>query len=515
MEYLVTSQEMRFCDRNTSERYHIPSAVLMERAALACFSVIEERQAKIRAACEPLGARAGDRVLVAAGCGNNGGDGLALARLLLQAGYRVDVSLIGPQERQSDLMSMQLEAFQAYGGAVRRSLPEGEYDIIIDAIFGVGLTRPLTGDFLEAVEWINRMPAWVLAVDLPSGVCADTGAVLGAAVEADVTVTFGFRKRGVFFYPGARYAGRVLCFPCGITPDGFLGQFPRCFTYTGPVGELLSPRRPDGNKGTFGKVAVFAGQEGMAGACLLAARGAFGTGCGMVKLISHPSNRVLLQRALPEAMVGSDPREAAGWADAIVAGPGLGTGEGAKELLSFLLRETKQPLVLDADALNVLALNREMLEQLQLLQENPDTRRPLILTPHPGEMARLADCSTSEVLADPSACALVWAEKLSAAVLCKTARTVIASPSGELYANGSGNSGMATAGSGDVLAGILGTMAAQKEDPFDATCVGVYLHGLAGDLAAHEKGERSMTAGDLADKIADCFRGGVERRKTV
>ena len=154
-------------------------------------------------------------------------------------------------------------------------------------------------------------------------------------------------------------------------------------------------------------------------------------------------------------------------------------------------------------------------EQLQLLQENPDTRRPLILTPHPGEMARLADCSTSEVLADPSACALVWAEKLSAAVLCKTARTVIASPSGELYANGSGNSGMATAGSGDVLAGILGTMAAQKEDPFDAACVGVYLHGLAGDLAAHEKGERSMTAGDLADKIADCFRGGVERRKTV
>ena len=174
--------------------------------------------------------------MVAAGCGNNGGDGLALARLLLQAGYRVDVSLIGPQERQSDLMSMQLEAFQAYGGAVRRSLPEGEYDIIIDAIFGVGLTRPLTGDFLEAVEWINRMPAWVLAVDLPSGVCADTGAVLGAAVEADVTVTFGFRKRGVFFYPGARYAGRVLCFPCGITPDGFLGQFPRCFTYTGPSG---------------------------------------------------------------------------------------------------------------------------------------------------------------------------------------------------------------------------------------------------------------------------------------
>ncbi|HJB90152.1 MAG TPA: NAD(P)H-hydrate dehydratase [Candidatus Eisenbergiella merdigallinarum] len=515
MEYLVTSQEMRFCDRNTSGRFHIPPAVLMERAALACFSVIEERQKRLRDACSPLGARAGNRVWVAAGFGNNGGDGLALARLLLQAGYRVDVSLIGPPEKRSELTRQQLASLEAYGASVRRSLPEGEYDIIIDALFGVGLSRPLTGEFLEAVEAINRIPAWVLAADLPSGICADTGAVLGAAVEADVTVSFGFRKRGAFFYPGARYAGKVLCFPCGITPDGFLGRIPQCFTFTESAEELLPRRRPDGNKGTFGKVAVFAGQEGMAGACLLAARGAFGAGCGMVKLVSHPSNRIPLQQALPEAMVASRPEEAAGWADAIVAGPGLGAGEETRELITFLLRETKQPLVLDADALNVLAQDPQRMSLLEELQGNPDTRRPLILTPHPGEMARLSGCSTADVLRDPARFALLWAEKLFAAVLCKTARTVVASPENGLYANGSGNSGMATAGSGDVLAGILGTLAAQETNPFRAACVGVYLHGLAGDRAAHEKGERSMTAGDLADQIAGCLSHAGERRKTV
>ena len=515
MEYLVTSQEMRFCDNNTSGRFHIPPAVLMERAALACFSVIEERQAKIRAACAPFGARAQDRVLVVAGCGNNGGDGLALARLLHQAGYRVKVCLIGPDQKYTELTAMQLEAFRAYGGEVCRSLPEGEYDIIIDALFGVGLTRPLTGDFLEAVKRMNRMDAWVLSVDLPSGVSADTGEVMGAAVQADVTVSFGFRKRGTFFYPGARFAGKTLCFPCGITEDGFLGQLPCCFTFENPIAELLPKRCPDGNKGTFGKVALFAGQEGMAGACLLAARGAFGAGCGMVKLVSSPQNRTVLQQALPEAMTETDARKAARWADAIVAGPGLGTTDQTRELLSFLLEETRQPLVLDADALNVLAQDRRLLLRLEQLQRTPASGRPLILTPHPGEMARLSGCSTNEVVKDPAAFALDWAGRLSAVVLCKTARTVAARPDGTLYANGSGNSGMATAGSGDVLAGILGTMAAQEKDIFRAACVGVYLHGLAGDRAAHKKGERSMTAGDLADQIAPCLMAGEERRRTV
>ena len=180
-----------------------------------------------------------------------------------------------------------------------------------------------------------------------------------------------------------------------------------------------------------------------------------------------------------------------------------------------MLEETRQPLVLDADALNVLAQDRRLLFRLEQLQRTPASGRPLILTPHPGEMARLSGCSTNEVVKDPAAFALDWAGRLSAVVLCKTARTVAASPDGTLYANGSGNSGMATAGSGDVLAGILGTMAAQEKDIFRAACVGVYLHGLAGDRAAHKKGERSMTAGDLADQIAPCLMAGEERRRTV
>lgn len=501
MEYLVCAQEMRQFDHNTSEYFKVPSIVLMERAALACLEVICERQKRLGEALAGMGETPGNRVLVVAGCGNNGGDGLALGRLLRQANFCVDVVLVGSREKLTPACRQQLESLQAYGQKILDILPDKEYDIIVDALFGVGLTRSLTGFCRECVEYINGRDAFVLSVDIPSGIHADTGAVMGAAVYADVTVTFGFVKLGAFLYPGARYAGQVRCFPIGITADSFLGETPGRFTFTEPVDSLMPVRRPDGNKGSFGKAAILAGSETMAGAAILAGEGAFAAGCGMVKLISPVENRSVLQCALPEAMVTQDIREACGWADVIAAGPGLGRMRTAVEQLHYIIEETRKPLILDADAINLLAQEPALLAMLCDMQKDSAKRRPLALTPHPGELARMAGISVQEVLADVEGLLKLWAQKLSAVILCKGARTYVVCPEGRIYINGSGNSGMATAGSGDVLTGITAALTAQDEDLFHAVCIGVYLHGLAGDRAAHKKGEYSMKAGDIAEAV--------------
>lgn len=506
MEYLVTAKEMKRFDANTSEYFKIPSIVLMERAALACLEVITDRQNRLKEAFHGSGAEPGRRVLVVAGCGNNGGDGFALGRLLMQEGYFVDFVLAGNEEKATGQTALQMECVRAYGGKIMGNLPDGEYDIIIDALFGVGLTREVTGFYGECVEYINAQNAYVLSVDIPSGIHADSGSVMGAAVYADVTVTFGFRKLGTFLYPGARHAGQVRCYPVGITQDSFLDQPPTMFTFTEPVSELMPVRISEGNKGTFGRVALLAGSEKMAGAAILSAEGAFAAGCGMVKVVSPAENRFVLNQMLPEAMVTDDIREAAAWADVIAAGPGLTTGVRAKEQLTFLIEETGCPLILDADAINLLAQNEALLEKLKEKQQNIRTRRLLALTPHPAELSRLAGCSVKEVVEDPVKIIREWADQLHAVVLCKGARTFVSSLEGRIYVNGSGNSGMATAGSGDVLTGIVAALAAQEDELFHAVCVGVYLHGLAGDKAAHIKSEYSMKAGDIVDTVPQLLR---------
>lgn len=499
MEYLVNAAQMRRCDENTSSHFGILPAVLMERAALACLEVLRERffaplENGSKCPC-------GRRVLVVAGSGNNGGDGFALGRLLMLEGCPVDFVLIGQEETANELTAGQIRSVRAYGGRIEERLPDRAYDIIVDALFGVGLSRELTGAFREAVDYINRQDAFVLSVDLPSGIHADTGRVMGAAVQADVTVTFGFRKLGLVLYPGARYAGSVVCAPIGITEHGFLGQYPSITTYEGPVADLLPKRPSDGNKGTFGKIALLAGSDGMEGAGLLCAYGAFGAGCGMVKLVGTERMAEACLRTLPEVMVTDQDGAACTWADVIGAGPGLSVGADAASRIASLLETAPKPLVLDADAINILAADSKLLKRLEGLQAKEASRRVLVLTPHPGELARLDGCGIAEVLENPMGVALRWAKRLQAVVLCKGARTVVASFDGQIYLNTSGNSGMATAGSGDVLTGILAALLAGPQTPFQAVCAGVYLHGRAGDLAAARKGERSMTAGDLAEMI--------------
>ncbi|HJC56621.1 MAG TPA: NAD(P)H-hydrate dehydratase [Candidatus Eisenbergiella intestinipullorum] len=506
LEYLVTAEQMKEYDRNTSEHFGVPSLVLMERAALACAQVILEKCGRKR-----------ERVLIAAGCGNNGGDGLAVGRILMQEGFPVDFWLIGERSRCSPETKKQLSILENYGRTIRSRAPEERYGIIVDAIFGTGLRRAPEGAYAEAVECINRSGAFVLSVDIPSGVCADTGKVYAAAVRADVTVTFAFLKRGLLLYPGASFAGQVLTAQIGITKESFLGKVPEAFTFPKGMPVPLPERKADGNKGTFGKVLLAAGSPGMEGAAILSASAVLRAGAGMARVLCEKEERLILQSAAPEVMLavyerkeedlaggGEDPasaafRKAADWADVIAAGPGLGRSEQAGRLIRLILTETAQPLILDADGINLLAQERAFLEELcRKRRKNP---RPLILTPHPGELSRLTGKSVEEILSDPVSVSREWAARLNAVLVCKTAATVTARPDGACYVNRSGNSGMATAGSGDVLTGILAGLLAQGMEAFEAACAGVYLHGLAGDAAAARSSEYNVSAGRILEAL--------------
>ncbi len=541
MEYLVTAEEMKAYDNATIHCFGVPSLVLMERAAWGCARVILERDRRLSEALNAAGGKKitpPRRTLVLAGCGNNGGDGLAVGRLLAQAGFPVDFVLLsrempvpsgaaGPSQLPSDPdreadeerrvpavlwekcspeTRTQLSILEKYGYPVTYKLPEQEYDIIVDALLGIGLKKKVSGNLARAIEWVNARRAFVLSVDIPSGIQADTGEICGCAVRADVTVTFAFCKRGLALYPGAEYAGEVRKEEIGITPDSFLGSPPAMFTYQQEIRTLLPGRPCTGNKGTFGKVLLAAGSPGMAGAAVLAGEAVLRTGAGMVRILSPEENRVILQTALPEAMLslydgtGDCVENAVRWADVIAVGPGLGTGEEAGRILEFLLDGEEgggKPMVIDADAINLLAGDKELLEALIRKQAEEASRRQLILTPHPGELARLEGCTVAEAVRDAVRITGKWADRLQAAVLCKGARTVVSRPDGSCYLNTSGNSGMAAAGSGDVLTGIAASLLAQGMEAFEAACAGTYLHGLAGDAAAGQKGQYGMTAGDL------------------
>ena len=510
-QYVVTASEMKRYDTNTIEKYHMPSLLLMERAALV---TVEELQH----AC-------GDkpcRVLVVAGCGNNGGDGLAVGRLLMLQGYEVMCTLLGGEDRCTEETARQISILREYGMHIFSTIQNAEYDIVIDAIFGVGLSRSAEGVFRDAIEWINASDAYVCSVDIPSGIRTDTGEVMGCAVSADLTVTYGFRKLGHILYPGAGYVGRLVCRQMGIDERSFLGEEPGWYTHIGSDSRVLPARRPDGNKGTFGKALLIVGNEKIAGAAMMAAKSTFRTGTGMVKIVTAAENREVLMHYVPEAMMLTysvnifsgdsgdseeeiefikELKEAEKWADCILIGPGIGTDQRAYELLRFSILESSLPLVIDADGLNLLAEDKKFQEAVT---DCGRQERTIILTPHLGEFARLCGCSVTQVKEHLTEYPQELCERLHSIVICKDARTVVACP-GVLqnYINTTGNAGMATAGSGDVLAGMVTGLLAQKMSGVDAAVAGVYLHGIAGDLAAERETETAMTATDIIERIGD------------
>lgn len=501
MEYLVTAEEMRRCDTNTIEKFHVPAVVLMERAALGIVEIIEKKYEKNRG-----------KVLIVAGVGNNGADGIAVGRLLMQKGFLVTFFLAGEKERFSPLLELQISIVKAYGGKICTGFPEDEYDIIVDALFGIGLTRQLQGNFLKTVQQINESPAWKISVDMPSGIHTDTGAVLGDAVKADATVTFAYRKLGLVFFPGCDYAGEVFVKQIGITEESFLEVKPETFCM-GEGKVTLPKRRKDGNKGTFGKVLVIAGSSQMSGACVLCAESAFRTGCGMVRILTVKENKEILGERLPEAILDlyeereelqKKLQDGCDWADCILLGPGLGRSEETKDKLQFVIEQCEKPLVIDADGLNVLSENFGLYNSLKksIMEKNRD----VILTPHLGEFSRLCQKSVPAIKEALIEEARTYAEECGCVLVCKDARTIVCKKKEKIYVNLSGNSGMATAGSGDVLAGMITGLLAQGIKAFEAAILGVYFHGKAGDMAAYEKNEYTLLAGDLIRQFDNLFR---------
>ncbi len=496
MKYIVTAAQMKQYDQNTIERIGIPGMVLMERAALAVADVIDAyadgRESEKQ------------RVLIVAGMGNNGGDGLALARLLAERGYSTEVWSVGNPDKASDQWREQNRILKYYPVEIGGKPRAEEYTIIVDALFGVGLDREIAGEYAAAVAFCNERQGFKVAVDIPSGVHGDSGAVLGCAFRADVTVTFGFLKRGLVLYPGREYAGEVLTASIGITERSFLGREPGMFYFDEPLEALLPYRPGSGNKGTFGKVLLIAGNSHMAGAAVLAAKAAYRSGAGMVRVLTAAENRAVLQTAVPEALFGTyeEWEEAFLWADMIAIGPGLGKEGEAAQMLARTVRQSDKPLLLDADALNLLSEEENL---FQALSGQGAQGREIVITPHVGELSRLTGISVSELKEDLSHYAIEYAARLHGVVVAKDAVTFVCREGKPVCVCMGGNSGMATAGSGDVLTGCLAGLLPQfEENPdraFHAACVGVYAHADAGARAVRRRGEYACTAGDMAEAL--------------
>ena len=495
---------MQAVDRATIEQIGISQDVLMERAALAVVNCAVKYDPK--------------RILCVCGTGNNGGDAIAVARILLMQGFDAHVFLCGDESKYKDAVRKQLDIFIKVGGKTRTDMDFAEYDMIVDGIFGVGLSRNAEGiyrDVIEAVNLAKPRGTVVISVDLPSGIHTDTGAVMGIAVRADETVSFAYYKPGHLLYPGAEYCGNIQVADIGINPDtvkdvlqnhelsatetGIFAE-PDLFTMNRNASIAMPHRARNGNKGTFGRVLVIAGSSSMYGACYLSALSALRCGAGLVDIYSHEVNRSAVQNMLPEAVFHSydeDVTKLIRNADCVVIGPGLSTDDMAVSLVRTVLLSCDKTIVADADALNCIAYNSDLAELLKAHQQSD-----VILTPHPGELARLTGFSVPELKEDYITSVRNLACKYGCIVIGKDAGTVV-SDGKRVYLNQTGNSGMATAGSGDVLSGIVGALCAQKELAFDAAWKGVFLHGKAGDTALKHSNAYSLLAGDIAHALKE------------
>lgn len=505
MEYVLTAAEMKNSDSAAINEYGITSLVLMERAALQTAQTIIDRY--------------GTDIYVGimAGSGNNGGDGIAIARILREHGIRAEINMIGELSKLSPETKVQLEIVGKLDIPIHYGVEHTLYDVIVDAIFGIGLTRDVSGKFRTAVEAINASKAAVVSVDIPSGVNTDDGSIMGCAVKADITVTFAYRKLGIMLYPGASCAGEVICAPIGIPKAVTENKRTGVVTFTDAEKDLKLPgRNPAGNKGTFGKVLLVAGSKNMGGACYLSALSAFRTGAGMVRIFTASDHRESLLKKLPEAIVDTyldDGEEelleeeyralkaAIDWATVVAVGPGISVSSKAKTILKMILQKSNKPIVVDADALNILAQNESLLKSFEFGRRRNDA--DVIFTPHLGEFSRLMKYPATEIKKDIISCCKSFTKKYDVSLVCKDARTIVAKRGKLTYLNSSGNDGMATAGSGDVLTGIIAGLLAQKLSGFEAAVMGTYIHGLAGDLARTKTSAYYIMAQDIIKSLKD------------
>ncbi len=485
---IVSAEQMKQIDRLTQEIYGVPGLILMERAALAMLEVMKSQ----------FGELAGKQVFIFCGKGNNGGDGLALARLLRENEAKVTVVPAVDSNLLQGLAHDNLVMVEKFGIRLLEwtnfDVTElNNADILIDALLGIGASGAPSETMAEIIKAINQVNKPVLAVDIPSGINVETGQINEIAVKATVTVTFGLPKPGLICYPGAEYAGNLIVKEIGfpkhllesdeITTNLLTASDVRC---------LIPERSQNAHKGSNGHVLVIGGSQGMTGALVLASLGALRAGCGLVTAglrvdLPFPEKPA-------EILVSLWPDLIHQWDkfDCIVFGPGLSKMEDGESFLYDMLDKVKAPVLVDADGLNILAGNKKIFKSL---------KQPLLLTPHPGEMSRLTGLTVSEIQADRIGIARRFAAEWGVQVVLKGARTVIADPNGNIYLNPTGNPGMATGGTGDILAGIIGGLIAQGLTIEAAVKAGTYLHGLAGDLAAAKNGIIGLIAGDLLKEI--------------
>jgi NAD(P)H-hydrate epimerase len=513
MTPILTADQMRRADRRATEELLIPGPTLMENAARGAFDLLTSH----------LGSVTGKSIALLCGPGNNGGDGLALARHALIHGARVIcASLAASPAKLSPDAAAQQKMLEAFGEEIivpwerfrRRS---GEYDAIVDGMLGTGARGELRGAYAEAVRWANRRSGLKLALDIPTGIDSDSGLASGDFFRADMTATMAALKPGLLLNHGADASGEIRVVHIGAPPslyeDSRLELLDSERAMTG-----ITPVESGWNKYDRGKVLVLAGSRGMTGAGAMSSEAALRSGSGLVVYaMPEAAARLLPQRIAPEIMtqfLPSDPDGAfssdaldpiAGSLpnySAIAVGPGLSKSAEAARMVRSLLGSSRVPIVLDADGLNAFAGDADALRV---------RRCRLVITPHHGEMARLLGVDAGAIEIDPVGTARRAAERIDGVVVLKGAPTVVAVPDGRAWINAAGNPGMATGGTGDVLTGMILSFAGQTDDLIEGTLTAVFLHSLAGDLAALELTERAMTATDIIAYIPDAYRSLLER----
>jgi hydroxyethylthiazole kinase-like uncharacterized protein yjeF len=529
---VVTAEEMRGIDRKTIEGYGIPGVVLMERAGLAVSSKIKELVGR-------------KQVIVVSGSGNNGGDGLVVARHLHNEGWDVKAFLATrPEDLKGDAL-IQYKAAVKFGINIQPikellnnySSLVTRHSIIVDAILGTGLSKNVTGILSDVIRLINKSNRPVFSVDIPSGISSDNGQVMGEAVKADYTVTFGLPKRGHFLYPGAEYSGRLFVEDIGFPEELIRSEkFNVDLLEKNSVAALIHERHRYSHKGDYGHVLIVAGSRGKTGASLMAAKACLRTGAGLVTIGIPESLADVFQSRVTEEMTLLLPDTGDGTlsekaskkildflnktADLLAIGPGIGVSNDTNKLMKILIKDSLAPMVIDADGINSIEGKVEVFSKV---------KAPVILTPHPGEMARLLQQSDLPSLPPPRwgraregvkapiselitkieqnrlNTAMSFAKETGTYLVLKGVPTIIAIPDGRTFINSTGNPGMATGGTGDVLTGMISGFLSQTRNPLHSCILGVYMHGLAGDISASEKGKQTMIATDIIDKIAAAF----------
>ncbi|MDY0232216.1 MAG: NAD(P)H-hydrate dehydratase [Candidatus Saccharicenans sp.] len=504
---LLTAAQMREIDRITIEEIGIPGPVLMENAGLQVTAALRE----------VLGVEAGMEVVVVAGKGNNGGDGLVVARHLRNQGVDCQVLLIGLMTEVKGDAALNLKIARNIGVKIIEVKDKAswrrakkilyETPIVVDALFGTGLSSPLKGLYEEVVEDINNSGTFVVSIDIPSGLSSDKFELIGPCVKADLTVTLGAPKVAHIFPPAEEYVGELLV--ADISIPSYLFNRPGLDLELVELESLIryfQPRKRDTHKGTYGHLLIIAGSRGKTGAAAMAGRSALRMGAGLVTVATAESCLPTIAKSIPELMTEPLPEteaksiseealdrvlELVKGKDALLIGPGLSNHPSTAVLVRSLLlklKHFKKPVVIDADGLNIISTYPELLEALP---------KNTVLTPHPGEFSRLTGFSTTEILRRRLEIAPEFSQKYKAYLVLKGYRTLVVGPSGRIMVNPTGNPGMASGGSGDVLSGLIASEVMQVDDLFQAVVNAVFVHGLSGDLAAEKTGEKSLTATDL------------------